>query len=212
MFTYYHLLFNTVEINSSFYHLPLESTFTGWYEKTSDAFLYAVKGSRYITHMKRLINDDDSVDRFLSRAKFLKEKLGPILLQLPPSFEEDLERLETFLKILPQEYRYTFEFRNHSWYSDDTMKLLKKYNCSFCIFELDHYQSPINITADFVYIRLHGPGKKYRGNYPVDVLKKWAALCKKWMKDGKDVFVYFDNDQKAYAAFNALSLIDLIND
>lgn len=210
MFSFYQLMFNTVEINSSFYHLPLEQTFTNWRNNTSDQFLFSVKASRFITHMKKLAVDHDSVDLFLNRAEKLKDKLGPILFQLPPSWELNIERLESFLELLPENHRYTFEMRNHTWYTKEVYELLEKYNCAFCTYELEHHLSPVQVTADFIYIRLHGPGNKYQGSYTLYELKKWAHRCQKWMENGLDVFVYFDNDQKAYAAYNALTLNELI--
>lgn len=209
-FVYYQKFFNTVEINNTFYHLPLESTFIQWRKNTPDNFLFSVKASRFITHMKKLKIDNDGLDVFLKRARKLKDKLGPVLFQLPPGWKLNLERLENFLKRLPSKNLYTFELRNHTWITGEVLKLLKKYNCAFCIYELDHYQTPLEITANFVYIRLHGPQKKYQGNYTRAALKKWATRCLDWQKKGKDVYVYFDNDQKGYAAENAKTLESLL--
>lgn len=209
-FSFYLKYFKTVEINNSFYHLPTEKTFRDWRAKTPKKFIFSVKASRYITHNKKLMTDDNSLDYFLSRAEKLREKLGPILFQLPPSWKLNLQRLEEFLSRLPKKHRYTFEFRNKTWFEESTYELLQKYNCALCIYELEGYLSPIEVTADFVYIRLHGPGNKYQGNYTKTVLNKWARRCKDWQRDGKDVFVYFDNDQEGYAAFNAQTLLGTI--
>jgi uncharacterized protein YecE (DUF72 family) len=200
--------FSTVEINSSFYHLPKAETFSNWRKKTPKNFLFSVKASRYITHMKKLKNDDDGLENFLEQAKNLKEKLGPILFQLPPGWKLNLERLEEFLSVLPKKYRYTFELRNHTWHDKKVYDLLKKYNCALCIYDLQHFFSPVKITSDFVYIRFHGPADKYAGNYTKAFLKKWAKKILQWKADGLDVFVYFDNDQSGYAAFNAQTLIE----
>lgn len=212
-FKYYQTQFSTVEINNSFYHLPLEKTFRRWREDTPPEFLFSVKASRYITHMKKLKTDEDSIDIFLERVKLLKEKLGPVLFQLPPGWKINLERLENFLKALPakKKLRYTFELRNPTWYTEEVFALFRKYNCALCIFELEHYLTPFEITADFVYIRLHGPGNKYQGYYSKAQLQKWSERCKQWMSEGRDVYVYFDNDQSGYAAFNALTLKALIS-
>jgi uncharacterized protein YecE (DUF72 family) len=209
-FGYYAEHFSTVEINNSFYRLPDLKTFNGWRNASPADFVYAVKASRYMTHMKKLVVDRQSIDKFFRRVRHLEEKLGPVLFQLPPSFGINAERLEKFLAALPQGFRYTFEFRDHSWYTDEVYALLEKYNAAFCIYELEHHVSPMEVTADFIYIRLHGPGGKYQGNYTSAALRKWAAFCRKWRKKGKDVYVYFDNDQEAYAAFNALSLLELM--
>lgn len=209
-FTFYQNYFKTVEINNSFYHLPLESTFIQWRKNTPKDFLFSVKASRFITHMKKLKVDNDGLEVFLKRARKLKEKLGPVLFQLPPGWKLNLERFESFLNQLPAKNLYTFELRNHTWMTEEVFGLLKKHNCAFCIYELDHYLTPLEITADFVYIRLHGPSGKYQGNYTRAALKKWAGLCLSWQKKGKDVYVYFDNDQKGYAAANAMTLQSLL--
>jgi len=202
--------FNTVEINNSFYRMPKKEVFERWREETPPDFLFAVKGSRYITHMKKLKDVGQSVDWLLDNASALKKKLGPILFQLPPGWKLNLERLQEFLNILPRDHRFSLEFRNDTWYTEEAYSLLRRYNCAFCIYELNGHQSPVEVTADFVYVRLHGPGGKYQGNYPDSTLKKWAERIREWMRAGKEVYVYFDNDEKGYAAFNALRLKDLL--
>jgi uncharacterized protein YecE (DUF72 family) len=142
----------------------------------------------------------------------LSKKLGPILFQLPPGWKLNIERLHDFLKILPRAHRYAFEFRNPTWYVDDVYNMLTAFNCAFCIYELAGHLSPIMITADFVYIRLHGPGEKYEGSYTTQALKKWASTMRQWQQQGKDVYLYFDNDQAAYAAFNAIKIKKLMDD
>ena len=208
-FSYYSKHFKTVEINNSFYMLPSVKTFQDWRKASLKDFVFAVKASRFITHMKKLDVDVESIHTFFSHVSFLRDKKGPVLFQLPPKWKVNAERLKTFLSRLPRGYRYSFEFRNHTWYDEKIYKLLEKHNCAFCIYELEFHQSPVEVTADFVYIRLHGPGHKYQGSYSDEVLKKWARLCLRWQKQGKDVFVYFDNDQAGYAAFNAKKLMEL---
>ncbi len=203
--------FRSVEINSSFYHLPKAETFAGWRKKTPKDFIFSVKASRYITHMKKLKNDEGGLEHFLDQASKLKEKLGPVLFQLPPGWKVNLERLEEFLSQLPEKYRYTFELRNPTWFTQKVYDLLHKYNCALCIYDLDHFFSPVKVTADFVYIRFHGPDSKYAGNYSRRFLKSWATKINKWRDEGIDVFVYFDNDQLGYAAFNAQTLIDYVS-
>jgi uncharacterized protein YecE (DUF72 family) len=208
--SYYHGIFNTVELNNSFYRQPEAITFENWKNGVPKDFLFAVKGNRFFTHLKKLKVTKDDVLAFLDNAAHLDEKLGPILFQLPPSWTINLERLAYFLALLPKNYRYTFEFRNHTWYTQELFGLLKKYNCAFCIYELAGHLSPLPITADFVYVRLHGPGDKYQGSYSDKDLLKWANFAKEWNKEGKDVFIYFDNDQAGYAAFNAVRLKELM--
>ena len=208
-FQYYQQHFDTVELNNTFYRLPQKEVFAAWKNKTPDDFLFVVKASRYITHMKKLHDPTESTAPFLEHVSFLEEKLGAVLFQLPPFLKIDLVLLEAFLKSLPQGMRFVLEFRNASWYHETVYQLLEKFNCAFCIYELDGHQSPIISTADFIYLRLHGPGNKYQGSYTDDTLQQWASRCRQWA-NSKDVFVYFDNDEQGYAAFNAISLKALL--
>jgi uncharacterized protein YecE (DUF72 family) len=209
-FFYYLQHFNTVEINNTFYGIPSDETFINWEKKVPDDFIYVIKANRNITHLKKLHEPSISLPPFLDRVKLLDKKLGPILFQLPPFMKSNVALFESFLHELPKNYRYVFEFRNADWYKDEIYQLLKEYNCAFCIYELAGHLSPLEVTADFVYLRLHGPGNKYQGSYSNEALKKWAEQCSEWLKT-KDVFVYFDNDEKGYAAFNALKLKEIIN-
>jgi uncharacterized protein YecE (DUF72 family) len=204
--SYYLQFFSSVEINNSFYRLPSPGTFAEWRKSVPDDFIFTIKGSRFITHMKKLNIESHSIQIFFDSVKKLKEKAGPILFQLPPKWNVNAERLAFFLKQLPAGYRYAFEFRNTSWYTDDVYALLKKHRCAFCIYELAGHISPIKVTAGFVYVRLHGPGAKYQGSYTDATLAAWAGKCRNWQQEGRDVYVYFDNDQEGYAAFNAGSL------
>jgi uncharacterized protein YecE (DUF72 family) len=203
--------FKTVELNNSFYRLPDKKTFATWRKSTPEDFIFSVKASRFITHMKKLKDPQAPLQEFFQHALALKEKMGPVLFQLPPGWKLNEERLESFLKQLPQHHRYTFEFRNVTWYTEHVFHLLKTYNAAFCIYELDGHLSPMQITADFVYVRLHGPGGKYQGSYTDKQLAAWGKQCLAWQKEKKDVYVYFDNDQYGYAAFNAVRLLQLIS-
>jgi uncharacterized protein YecE (DUF72 family) len=210
-FEAYQRYFDTVELNNSFYMLPAAETFENWRKSSSDNFIFAVKASRFFTHMKKLIVERESIRKFFTNASRLEEKLGPVLFQLPPHWKVNVERLREFIKALPSGYRYTFEFREHSWYTDQVYEVLLQNNCAFCIYELQYHLSPIIDTADFVYVRLHGPGNKYQGSYNNATLRTWAERSIEWKKDRKDVFIYFDNDQLGYAAFNAVTLKGMIN-
>ena len=201
--------FTTVELNNSFYHLPTAKAFKQWAASTPAKFLFAVKGSRYFTHMKKLNVLKSELTRFVKRVHYLGKKTGPILFQLPPTWKVNTERLKQFLSRLPAGDRYVLEFRNASWYTEEVYALLNEYHVAFCIYDLAGHQSPVIVTAHFVYVRLHGPGDKYQGSYHNNVLKKWAKTCKQWQRLGKDVYFYFDNDQSGYAAFNALKLREL---
>ncbi len=209
---YYLKYFRTVELNNPFYRLPTAKTFEGWRKAVPDDFIFSVKVSRFITHLKKLHETEESLATFVSNAGALKQKLGPLLFQLPPGWQINEERLGEFLKTLPRDRQCTFEFRNPTWYSNAIFKLLEKHNCAFCIYELAGHRSPEAVTADFVYIRLHGPGKgKYEGSYPDKTLEKWAEKCLGWAAEKRDVYIYFDNDQFGYAAFNALKLGAMVN-
>lgn len=209
-FSEYIKSFLTVELNNSFYMLPPPKTFENWRKASPANFVFSVKASRFFTHMKKLVVDKESIKRFFHSVDRLEEKLGPILFQLPPKWQVNPGRLAEFIAALPKGYRYTFEFREHSWYNEEVYNILRANNCAFCIYELEYHLSPVMVTADFVYTRLHGPGKKYQGSYSDKTLKEWAARCKAWREKGLDVFIYFDNDQNGYAAFNAQKLLTLV--
>lgn len=209
---YYIHFFRTVEINNSFYKLPSFETFANWRAAVPDDFIFAVKASRYITHMKKLKEPQEGLSRLFNNINALEEKLGPILFQLPPMWKLSLERLRDLLRLLPPYYRYTFEFRHHSWYTPAVLDLLRQHNAAFCIYELEYHLSPLEVTADFVYVRLHGPEGKYAGSYSESALQGWANQCRAWQQAGLDVYLYFDNDQLGYAAFNAMRLQQLVQE
>ncbi len=205
--------FDTVELNNSFYKLPKVETFECWKRATPKDFLFAVKASRFITHNKKLKDPQNALDNFLPRAEVLGRKLGPILFQLPPRWRINLERLEEFLAMLPRYHRYTFEFREPSWETEETYALLRRYNAAYCIYQLAGYHTPVHLTADWTYIRLHGPtGRKYQGSYERKTLREWARRIVDWSHELKAIFVYFDNDDSGYAAHNALELKQLVSD
>jgi uncharacterized protein YecE (DUF72 family) len=207
---YYSKEFNTVEINSSFYHLPKPQTFINWKKNTGADFLFSVKVSRYITHIKRLIDCREALDRLLAAAKELGEKLGPFLFQLPPNLNEDRPRLENFLKILPKEYKFAFEFRNESWFTQDIYNLLKDTGYAVVISSSPRFPYREEITADFCYIRMHGPGNLYCSCYLRDELEKIALLIKKNLKKNIENYVYFNNDAQGYAVENARTLMKMV--
>lgn len=210
MLTYYCEHFNTVEINNTFYKLPDKSTLENWKNTVPSDFVFSVKASRYITHMKKLNDPSEPVSRFLEGISVLKEKLGTILFQLPPRWKVNTDRLHDFLKLLTDEFRYCFEFRDSSWFSGDVYDLLSEFGASFCIYDLDGTVSPCEVTADLVYVRLHGPDGPYKGKYGKTKLGDWVEHIKSWTREGNEVFVYFDNDESGYAAMNADQLRDMI--
>jgi uncharacterized protein YecE (DUF72 family) len=207
---YYARNFHTVEVNNSFYQLPSERTLGTWRDTVPPGFIFAVKGSRFITHMKKLKDPERSLAPFLARVALLGEKLGPILFQLPPRWQFDAARLAEFLRALPAPYRYTLELRDRSWINAMALDLLAAHGVAFCIYELAGYRSPQEVTGNFVYIRLHGPGGPYQGRYDPRTLAVWAEAIAAWNRQGREVFCYFDNDEAGYAAQNALQLQDLL--
>lgn len=202
-FTFYTTQFPTVEINATFYRLPALPMVRGWHVKAPNGFVFAVKGSRFITHIKRLNNLGRGVARFMQRIRPLKEKLGPLLWQLPPNFKPDLPRLEKFLKRVPKGLRHAVEFRHADWFSDETFGLLRKYNAA-CV-SLSSLRMPMNfaITADFVYIRFHGLVGGPNHDYSREELAPWAKHIQEQANAGRDVYVYFNNDLNVRAPNNA---------
>ncbi len=211
MLEFYSQRLATVEINNSFYRLPPAKTFRFWRQATPKHFLFAVNASRYITHMKKLKDPEQSLKKFLSHATELGSKLGPILFQLPPHWRRDLTRLEDFLQALPKGLCCAFEFRDPSWFHPETYSLLGHHNAAFCVFDLAGQESPRRLTANFGYARFHGPSlQKYGGRYTQAQLRDWLRCCEAWLKEGaREVFVYFDNDQASYAPLNALELQEM---
>ncbi len=167
--------FRTVEINSSFYRLPTEKTLATWRDETPAGFIFAVKASRFLTHLKKLQEPQRGLKPFLDRIRVLDGKLGPILFQLPPNWHFDGARLDAFLAVLPTVYRYTMEFRDPSWINREANQTLTEHGVAFCIYHLAGYQTPLEVTANFVYIRLHGPGGAYQGRYNSETLAGWAG-------------------------------------
>ena len=202
--------FRTVEINNSFYRLPEEDTMKAWQRQTQEGFIFSIKASRYLTHMKKLKDPAEPLEIFLGRASLLCEKLGPVLFQLPPRWRCNIERLRKFLALLPADSRSAFEFRDQSWFRPEVYDALRKAGAAFCIYDLAGRLSPREVTADFVYIRLHGPGAAYSGRYDTAALANWAGAIASWQDRGKEVFCYFDNDQGGFAVANALELIKLL--
>ncbi len=209
-FGIYKSVFNTVEVNNSFYRLPEEGTIDQWTAQADQHFLFSVKASRYITHMKKLKDPREPVKTFLDRVSRFGKTLGPILFQLPPHFHCNTERLECFLSLLDKKYRYTFEFRDPSWLCREVYRVLENFNAAVCVYELSGEVSPREVTADFVYIRLHGPGKAYEGKYDKQTLSGWAGAISTWTAKGLDVFCYFDNDQEGFAPANAQELLHML--
>jgi uncharacterized protein YecE (DUF72 family) len=202
--------FDTVEVNGTFYRLIEVGTFRRWREATPDNFVFACKGSRYLTHMKRLKEAGQGVGRFFERVEALEDKLGPIVFQLPGRFKPDRERLTGFIEALPPAQRYAFEFRDPAWFQPEILEALAARNVALCLYEFAGQEAPLEVTADFVYIRLHGPDGPYQGSYSDEALAAWAKRIAAWAKQDLDVYCYFDNDDRGYAPHNALRLRELL--
>jgi uncharacterized protein YecE (DUF72 family) len=204
---YYTTQFATCELNGVFYRTPTEAAVKAWRDDTPDDFIFAWKASKFITHWKRLSeNSVNSLELLESRLTLLRHKAGPVLFQLPPQFEANADRLNAFFKLLSKRRRYAFEFRHPSWYDKSIFRMLEGENISLCISDHHDAPSPWVRTADFVYVRGHGPGGRYRGHYRSDALANWAQRIKGWRRQRCDVFVYFDNDQKSAAPLDARKL------
>lgn len=212
---YYSRFFHTVEVNNTFYQLPKRETFERWRKGTPENFCFALKASRFITHVKRLKEPEKSLDLFYRAASGLGEKLGPVLFQLPPSWKINLDRLAAFLSILRRrrawrEIPVVLEFREKSWLCREVYRLLEEHRVSLCL--ADFAQLPIDgpITAPLVYIRRHGPAGLYASKYSEAFLREEAKRLKRWLKEGRDVYIYFNNDAQGWAVENALTLQSII--
>ena len=198
--------FTTVELNNSFYRLPSEAAFTTWYNSSPTNFIFAVKVSRFITHIKRLKNSEEAVENFITRAKILKEKLGPLLYQLPPNMHRNDVVLASFLSNLPQGMKHVIEFRHQSWLEEEVFEILRKYNIGLCIFDMPSFTCPLVATADFAYIRFHGSSGLYSSCYSDEELANWAKNLASLATNLKAVYIYFNNDAEAFAVRNAKTL------
>ncbi len=201
--------FSTVELNSTFYHLPKQKSVLHWREKAKKGFLYSLKAYRGITHYKKLKNVKDDLYLYLHLIKNLRPYLGVILFQLPPSLKVDIDLLANFLSLLPSGYDYAVEFRDESWYEKEVYDILTRYEVSFCIHDFGKKQTPIIETSKNIYIRFHGPNGRYRGSYSEDFLRKWANIIKNF-KDKRRVFCYFNNDYEGNAVKNAQTLLKFL--
>ena len=232
--SYYAKYFSTVEINSSFYHLPKEKTFLNWQKKVPKNFLFSVKVWRRITHLKKLKDIEEDLKTFWQRSLALKEKLGPLLFQFPPNFKANkitIKRLEKLAKFICENSPSlraslakggwsnlckfakgpcAFEFRHQSWFSKKIYKILKKYNFALCWADTPCYPYEEEVTANYIYIRFHGHQQLYASKYTKKQLENYAKKIKKFFKEGKTIYCYFDNDAYGYAIENALELKKLL--
>ena len=209
-FHFYAAEFDTVELNNSFYRQPPLERFQAWGIEAPPGFLFAVKGSRYISHVKRLLVEQESVNRVVEAATGLGDRLGPILFQFPRTFHADMERLDRFLSMLPPGFRFRLEFRHDSWLTDEVFDRLRARQVALCI--PDHPKMPqaLVTTAGFAYVRMH-MGARGIG-YSAAALQRWADRVLSWRSAGLDVFIYFNNDAEGYAIRNARTLLRLLGE
>ncbi|MGI8611499.1 MAG: DUF72 domain-containing protein [Sphingomicrobium sp.] len=202
--------FDTVEINASFYRVPLVSTFDGWRAKAPPEFRYALKANRLLTHMKKLLDCEQPLAEFIELARRLGPTLGPILFQLPPSLHKDLPRLEAFLERLPGDLEHVVEFRHKSWYEDDVVELLDAHGAGFVSHDLKGLVSPRWASGRTAYVRFHGTAGKYRGRYSDEAMSDWADWLVEQRAAGRSAWAYFNNDIGGDAIADARTLRQLI--
>ncbi len=230
---YYCQFFGTVELNVTFYRLPTASTFKGWRKRSPENFVFALKGSRFITHIKKLGDCEEPLELFFQRVKELGDKARVILWQLPPRFKVDLDKLQRFCHLLAtnpraSKYHHAFEFREKSWFCREVYDILKNYNFALALADwpfilqvkgkpqeigIIKYKAPkieVEETADFLYIRRHGAVALYASNYSDEELQRDARYIREWLEEGRDVYIYFNNDAYGYAVKNALFLKKLL--
>ena len=207
---YYCQFFDTVELNSPFYRIPNRRTFESWRKRTPPDFLFSVKASRLITHVRKLRGAEEEIRWFFSEVEGLGEKLGPVLFQTPPSLKADLEALKAFRHSLPPG-RYAFEFRHPSWFRPEVYGVLEENGASLCIADSPRFPKERIAIGKFLYLRLHGSQRLYASLYSRDELMQWADFILRAMDSGiEEVFCYFDNDYEAYAVRNALELKEIL--
>jgi uncharacterized protein YecE (DUF72 family) len=208
---YYATRFDATELNAPFYRTPTLDAVRGWAAQTPKNFCFAWKASRFITHWKRLSGKSrNSITLMESRLRLLKDKAGPVLFQLPPNMQADRERLAGFLKLLRRKRPYVFEFRHPSWYEPDILELLREHDVALCISDHADAPAPWEVTAGHVYVRGHGPTGRYHSHYPDETLRDWARSIRRWRRQGRDVYCFFDNDQKSAAPKDAERMVALL--
>jgi len=204
-FDYYATQFDTVEINNTFYRLPEKTTFAAWEKRAPRGFLYAVKASRYLTHMKKLKEPAEPLHRLFARAQPLGRTFGPVLYQLPPNWQVDIPRLTAFLRRLPRRRQHAIEFRDPSWYCAEVYALLTRFGVALCLHDMAGSATGRMAIGPFVYVRFHGP-QKYNGRYDDRVIAEWGAWIAGQMRDGRPAFAYFNNDIGGHAPRDAIRL------
>lgn len=204
--------FSTVELNASFYHWPSGGTFAGWRERLPDGFRLSVKASRGLTHARRLADPEVWVERITAAWDVLGPRSGVLLLQLSPTMPRDDGRLDRLLGLLPDRVPVAVEVRHPSWQCEDVYRVLERHDAAYCVTSGAGLPCVLRATAPFVYVRMHGPDphRLYAGSYPDDDLRWWAARVRDWEAEGREVYVYFNNDEQGFAVRDAVRLRSLL--
>jgi uncharacterized protein YecE (DUF72 family) len=210
-FEHYASVFDTVEINNTFYRLPERATFAAWARRAPPGFEFAVKASRFLTHMKKLKDPEEPIDRLFSRMRALGTHLGPVLYQLPPGWKVDRERFAHFLEALPRRARHVVEFRDPSWYDPSVLALMQRHGVALCLHDMPGSATERQAAGPFVYVRFHGASSRYGGGYPDEDLRRWARWLNARRDQGDDVYVYFNNDVGGHAPRDARTLRRLLD-
>lgn len=211
--SFYAKHFKVTEINSSFYRLPLATTLESWKAQVPEDFLFCPKMSRFLSHMKKLNDPEEPLERFFRLFEPMKEQMGPVLIQLPANAGFKAATVRRFYEILQQyypEYNFALEVRHESWYSEESLDLMRQYNIAMVIAQSDRFIHRELITAKDIYFRFHGPAELYASSYSAETLKGYAAKFKNWAEDGHRVWVFFNNDVNVHAIHNAKELISLL--
>ena len=210
-FDYYCTTFSSVELNVTFYRLLTPAAFTRWQLESPRDFTFSLKGSRFITHVKRLAAPEEPLARFMAGALLLGAKLRVILWQFPPNFPCNIRRLQQFLELLARyPVRHALEFRHESWICAEVIALCQAAGVALCMADWPDFIAELPLTADFVYLRRHGRGGSYAGCYSPDELLADAGRIRRYLEGGRDVHIYFNNDVQAFAPQNARELAQLL--
>lgn len=209
-FEFYARHFDTVELNASFYRLPRAEAFAGWRRRSPNGFVFAVKASRYLTHIKRLRDPEEPLERMWSRARRLGDRLGPVLYQLPPRWLPNAERLSSFLAAIPRDAPQAVEFRDRRWYRPEILALLDEAGVALCLHDMAGSEPPLQRIGPFVYVRFHGAGARYGGSYADEQLARWADRMGEWSAAGCAVWAFFNNDVGGHAIRNAVRLREML--
>ncbi|HEX4608884.1 MAG TPA: DUF72 domain-containing protein [Urbifossiella sp.] len=204
--------FRTVEVNNTFYRWPKDDVFTTWHDRLPEGFVSSAKASRGLTQFRKLNDPQPWLDRMEAGLSRLREKRGVLLCQLPPHFPRDLDRLDSFLGVVPEGQRVAVEFRHPNWDVEETYEVLARYGAAYCVMSGANLPCVLRATAGFVYVRLHGPDRQdmYAGSYSENDLRWWADRIKEWLAQDRGIFAYFNNDGHGHAVRNALRLRELV--